>query len=212
MGADTAETLLVASVRQGTAQAWQELIARFEGRLLAFVDSRLRNRAASEDIVQETFLGFLISLPNYDESTPLETYLFSIAAHKLIDVLRRQGRRPTMPLVIDGSPSHPGELPGKARCASSLAQSHERRHAEEGVVGDCLRELITSWKEHGEFERLQCIELLFVLGWTNKAVADRLNVSEQAVANHKHYVVTRLRDAARKAHLREFHPPDLDEA
>ena len=64
------------------------------GRLLAFVDSRLRDRAASEDVVQETFVGFLTSLPHYDEKRDMEAYLFSIAAHKLTDHLRKQGRRP----------------------------------------------------------------------------------------------------------------------
>ena len=67
MPADQADRLLVARVRKGEADAWEELIARFEGRLLAFVESRLQNRSGSEDVVQETFLGFLTSLPNYDE-------------------------------------------------------------------------------------------------------------------------------------------------
>ncbi|HEV7222761.1 MAG TPA: sigma-70 family RNA polymerase sigma factor, partial [Pirellulales bacterium] len=74
--------LLIDRIRGGEGDAWQELIARFEGRLLAFVETRLRHRAASEDVVQETFIGFLTSLPNYDSARPLESYLFSIAAHK----------------------------------------------------------------------------------------------------------------------------------
>ena len=37
----------------------------------------------AEDVVQETFLGFLTSLPHYDEKRDMEAYLFSIAAHKL---------------------------------------------------------------------------------------------------------------------------------
>ena len=48
-----ADQMLVDRIRQGEQEAWEELIARYEGRLLAFVDSRLRNRSASEDIVQE---------------------------------------------------------------------------------------------------------------------------------------------------------------
>src|SRR5882724_4139624 len=94
-----ADRLLIARIRTGDQDAWAECIARFEGRLLAFVDSRLKDRATSEDVVQETFLGFLVGLPNYDEETPPETFLFSIAAHKLTDVLRRRGRRPTLPLL-----------------------------------------------------------------------------------------------------------------
>src|SRR5881409_1531340 len=92
----TAESdrLLVQQIRQGDSRAWETLIARYEGRLLAFVERRLRNRATSEDVVQETFVGFLNSLPNFDERRELQTYLFTIASHKLTDHLRRVGRHP----------------------------------------------------------------------------------------------------------------------
>ena len=209
MPADSAESLLIVAVRRGDQQAWQDLISRYEGRLLAFVDSRLRNRAASEDIVQDTFLGFLVSLPNYDSATPLETYLFSIAAHKLTDVLRRKGRRPTIPLMVEDSQGQWAEPVGNDRRASSLVQSRERRGAEEQIIGECLRSLIAAWKENEELERLQCIELLFVLGWPNKSVAERLGISEQAVANHKHFAVTKLKEAAKKARLRNFDPANF---
>jgi RNA polymerase sigma-70 factor (ECF subfamily) len=204
MPADQAESLLIAAVRRGNQQAWQELIGRYEGRLFAFIESRLRNRTVSEDVVQEAFLGFLISLPNYDEHTPLEAYLFSIAAHKLTDLLRREGRRPTIPLLIQDSQGHWQEPVGDGRRASSLAQSRERRVAEEAVISECLRSLVASWMDRGEIERLECIELLFVLGWSNKSVAERLKITEQMVANHKHFVVAKLKEAASKARLRNF--------
>src|ERR1700752_940713 len=89
-----ADLLLIPRIRKGEQDAGADCIARFEGRLLAFVDSRLRDRATSEDVVQETFIGFLTSLPHYDEKRDIEAYLFSIAAHKLTDHLRKQGRRP----------------------------------------------------------------------------------------------------------------------
>src|SRR5436309_9076341 len=91
------DRLLVQQIRQGDARAWDGLIARYEGRLLAFVDRRLHDRAASEDVVQEAFIGFLNSLPNFDEARELQTYLFTIASHKLTDYLRRMGRHPLVP-------------------------------------------------------------------------------------------------------------------
>lgn len=196
MPADDAQRLLIDSIRRGDADAWQELIDRYEGRLLAFVDSRLQDRAASEDVVQETFTGFLVSLPHYDERTPLETYLFSIAAHKLTDTLRKSGRRPALPLKGAESKSGDAEPAGAARRASSLVRSGERRDGEERVVGDCLASLIERWKERGEWERLKCAELLFVRGRPNKEVAAELGISEQAVANHKQYVLSHLKKAA----------------
>ncbi len=209
MPADEADRLLVARIRSGDQTAWSECIARFEGRLIAFVDSRLRNRAQSEDVVQETFLGFVIGLPNYNDQTPLESFLFSIAAHKLTDVLRRQGRRPTVPLLFEDSDSDASQPRANVRMASSLARSQERRFAEERVLQDALQSLIRQWIEKGEFERLKCIELLFVLGWPNKDVAQRLGISEQAVANHKHFVVAKIKDFIAKSHLRETRLEDL---
>ena len=94
-----ADQLLIAKIREGDGDAWGSLIDRYEGRLLAFVESRLTNRSASEDIVQETFVGFLNSLPNYDGARSLESYLFSICAYKMTDFLRREGRRPAIPLL-----------------------------------------------------------------------------------------------------------------
>jgi len=205
MVVDAADALLVERIRAGNADAWQDLIRRFQGRLFAYVKRRLNNAATSEDVVQETFMGFLISLPNYDESTPLESYLFSIAAHKLTDVLRKAGRRPAIPFSIRSSSDAGGELPGDGRRASSMARSSERRVAEQAVLGECLRQLIVDWRARNEWERLQCMELLFVLGWSNQNVARRLEISEQAVANHKHYVVNKLRMAA-EARLRSFDP------
>jgi RNA polymerase sigma-70 factor (ECF subfamily) len=198
------DTVLLQGVRRGDAAAWEELIAKYQGRLLAFAEGRLNSRVAAEDVVQEAFLGFLVSLPNYDDKTPLESFLFAIAAHKLTDALRRSGRRPALALVMN-SDSHQGNEPaGRDRKASSMARSAERNVVEERVLGDCMRALIQTWFSRGEFERLQCAELLFVLGWPNKDVASRLGISEQAVANHKSFVVQKLKAAAGAARLRDL--------
>ncbi len=72
--ASETDRLLIKRIRSGDGDAWGDLISRYEGRLLAFVESRIGRRAASEDIVQEAFVGFLTSLPNYDGRRPLESY------------------------------------------------------------------------------------------------------------------------------------------
>lgn len=194
-----ADRLLLNQIQDGDEAAWQQFIDRYEGRVLAYVNSRLANRSLSEDIVQDTFIGFLTSLPNYEGTTPVEYFLFSIASHKLTDELRRQGRRPTVPLLIGDSDGAPRELPGPARRASSLMRSREDRTAEQTVIARCLQRLIHSWIENGENERLECAELLFVLGWPNKEVASRLSISEKAVANHKHFIVSHLKKDATSA-------------
>src|SRR5262249_57227912 len=91
---------------------------------------RIHDRAAAEDTVQETFIGFLTSLPHYDEGRDLEAYLFSIAAHKLTDHLRRQGRRPVDQFGSDDHGRPMDEVPGSARAASSIARREEGRDAD----------------------------------------------------------------------------------
>ena len=204
MVASEADRQLVERIRAGEADAWQQCIDSYEGRLLAFVRTRLQDRSAAEDIVQETFLGFLKALPNYDDRTPLESFLFSIAAHKLIDFMRRSGRRPVLPLLTSESKDGAArDLTGPGRAASSMMRSSEQAQKESELIEKCLRDLIQDFKATGAWERLQCVELIFVLGWANKDVAARLNTTEQAVANHKFFVVTKLKDAAKEAKVQD---------
>jgi RNA polymerase sigma-70 factor (ECF subfamily) len=209
--ASESDALLIQGIRRGEPQSWNELITRFEGRLLAFVESRLRSRAASEDVVQEAFIGFLTSLPNYDTSRPLESYLFSIAAHKLTDHLRREGRRPTLPLVQGQGSRDELDLPSPMRQASSIFRSGERRELEETALAAAIREQVERWRQRGDWQKIQVVELLFVRGWANKEVATRLGLSEQTVANFKFDFLAKLRASIRKQHLSQDVFPELAE-
>ena len=200
---------LVVRIRQGEPDAWNELISRYEGRLLAFVEGRLGRRKAGEDVVQETFLGFLNSLANFDQSKPLESYLFTIAAYKLTDHLRREGRRPTIPLSA-GKTSDEWELPDAgARPVSSIMRSGERRGMEEGAIAAALREQVDRLRERGDWTKLKCVELILVRGWANKDIAAELGISEQNVANFKFDFLARLRTLVRKQGLSEDVFPEL---
>jgi RNA polymerase sigma-70 factor, ECF subfamily len=195
------DALIIRQVRDGDANAWRQLIERYEGRLLAFVDSRLRDRAASEDVVQETFIGFLTSLPHYDEERDMEAYLFTIAAHKLTDHLRKQGRRPIDQFGSDDHGRPLDEVPGSGRAPSSIARSGERRTAEERLLIDAMGQLVREWLARGDYDRLRCVELLIVKGWPNKDVAQHLEITEQAVASYKFQTIARLKDMARRSGL-----------
>ncbi len=204
------DKIVVERIRAGDTDAWGELIARYEGRLLAFVRSRLGRKHAGEDIVQETFIGFLTSLPNYDGKRPLESYLFSICAYKLTDHLRREGRRPAVSLSAAGAASDGDWEPAAmARMASSLVRSGERRELEAEALAAALREQVDQWRRRGSWDKIQCMELLFVRGWPNKRVAEELALTEQQVANLKFDFLARLRNQLRKQRISQDIFPDL---
>ena len=207
-----ADAILVQQIRDGDSDAWQALIDRYEGRLLAYTDSRIRNRATSEDIVQEAFVGFLISLPNYDGGRPLESYLFSICAYKLTDHLRREGRRPS--IQMHGRSSSGGgdiEPVGSDRVASSIVRSVERKQIEENAIRDAIAEQVQRWKSSEGWLKLRVIELLFVRGVGNKQAAEATGATEQQVANFKSDFVIRLRSIVRRMDLDEGVFPELAE-
>lgn len=209
-GSSEADTYLVERIRDGDSDAWQSLIDRYEGRLMAYTDSRIRNRATSEDIVQEAFVGFLISLPNYDGGRPLESYLFSICAYKLTDHLRREGRRPSIQMHRRGS-SGSGQIDpvGGDRVASSIARSVERKEIEENAVREAISEQIGRWKSGDGWTKLKALELLFVRGLANKGVAEELKLTEQQVANYKSDFQIRLRSIIKRMSLDEGVFPEL---
>lgn len=207
--AQSTDVLVVQQIREGDEDAWQRLIDRYERRLLAYVRHRIADPASAQDIVQDTFVGFLVSLPNYDGGRPLESYLFSICAYKLTDHLRRQGRRPALQLLGRSSSAGPVELPGSQRVASSIARSGERKRLEALAVQEAIAEQIQRWKSGDNWIKLQAIELSFVLGWANKKIAQTLDVTEQQVANYKSDFLIRLKAMVKRAELDTAVFPEL---
>ena len=76
-------------------------------------------------IVQETFIGFLNSLPHFDDKREHRQYLFTIASHKLTDHLRRTGRHP-LHTVSEGAGDLLDQQLDPQAAVSSMARSQER--------------------------------------------------------------------------------------
>jgi RNA polymerase sigma-70 factor (ECF subfamily) len=208
MASDT-DRLLIQQIRAGDPRAWETLISRYEGRLLAYVQRRLRDRGASEDVVQETFVGFLNSLPNFDDRRELQTYLFTIASHKLTDHLRRTGRHPLRSLTDSNSDLLNQQLDQHSG-ASSHARSEERRELESTAITRCLGQILRGLREKGDFTRLKVLELLWVKGWANRDVAAFLGVSEQQVANYRFAAVKKLTEQIKESGLSPDVFPELN--
>jgi len=195
MAGSRADTYLVDAVCRGDADAWRDLIARYEGRLLSFARRRLADQAEAEDIVQETFLGLLRSLPTYDRNRSLETYLFAILRNKLHDHFRRlhPGRRQSLEqLEPDEAPSAWLDTETPSRHAAARESADARRRA----LCESLRRWVEQCRVQRRFQELIAIEMLVVLGMRNKEVAADLGLGETAVAGIKFRVLQRWRDLA----------------
>jgi RNA polymerase sigma-70 factor (ECF subfamily) len=205
------DKLLVQQIRAGSEDAWQTLIDTYEGRLTAFVRRRLTQASAVEDIVQDTFIGFLTSIPNFDDSRPIQGFLFTICAFKLTDHLRREGRRPTIPINANNSSDGAMQLAAGDRKPSAIFRSEERKGIETDVIAEIIEQLIQSYKTQQDWLKISTLELLFLRGMKNKVVADKLAISQQVVASTKFEFVDKIKQQLRKQGLNKDIFPELNE-
>jgi RNA polymerase sigma-70 factor (ECF subfamily) len=89
---------LIAAYQHGDRDSFQQLVGRYERELFHFLVRFLSDRAAAEDIFQETFLQIHQSAPTFDVERRFRPWLFTIAANKARDLIRSNSRRPTNPL------------------------------------------------------------------------------------------------------------------
>lgn len=200
------DQLLLERIRQGDAQAWTQLVERYQGRLLAAARRRLRDPTLAQDVVQETFLALHNALAHLPPSWDLQTFLFSVLRNKIIDQLRKQGRHPWQQWPEDPQLSQvtsPGVGP------STYYRHHERQELEARTLAEVLRELVHDWKTRGDYQRLMVVELLFVKGWANRQVAAFLGLDPQRVANIRFAVIERVRQLLQKRQLNPDIFPEL---
>src|SRR5512146_7694 len=76
----------------GDEGAFQELVSQYKDSVYAFLRRFLNNRDLVDDVFQETFLQLYASRDTFDLSKPLRPWLFTIAANKAKDALRRRQR------------------------------------------------------------------------------------------------------------------------
>jgi RNA polymerase sigma-70 factor (ECF subfamily) len=195
MSAPEADTFLIQAVQRGDEHAWRELIDRYQGRMLSFARRMLAERSEAEDVVQETFLGLLRSLPTYDASRSLETYLFAILRNKLHDYVRRRqkGQRQSLEQL---DTDEGAEAWVDTDTPSHYVADQEKIAGQRAALVAGLRQWVEQCTEEHHFQDLIVIEMLVVLGLRNKEVAADLGLSETAVAGIKFRVLEQWRKVA----------------
>lgn len=89
---------LLASYAEGDEAAFREIVNRYKNGLYAFLRQFLNRRELVEDVFQETFLQLFTSRDSFDHNRPLRPWLFTIAANKAKDALRKYQRTAAVPI------------------------------------------------------------------------------------------------------------------
>jgi len=136
------DTELVASARQGSQDAYRELVKRFERPVYSLIVRMVQDSATAEDLAQEAFVKAFRRLDTYDPQWKLSSWLFKIAHNTAIDHLRRSAPE-TVPLegeeddkgglsavLADGSSENPQAAAERRDLARSLERAISRLRPE----------------------------------------------------------------------------------
>jgi RNA polymerase sigma-70 factor (ECF subfamily) len=86
------DTGLLQRYAAGEEGAFRELVGEYKDSIYAFLSRFLNRSDLVDDVFQETFLQLYVSRDTFDLSKPLRPWLFTIAANKAKDALRRRQR------------------------------------------------------------------------------------------------------------------------
>jgi len=84
------DSTLVAAVKRGNAQAFEEIVSRHKQKILAVALRITNNREDAEDVTQESFHKAFLHLDDFQEKSRFSTWLTSIAKNEAFMVLRRR--------------------------------------------------------------------------------------------------------------------------
>jgi RNA polymerase sigma-70 factor (ECF subfamily) len=84
---------LMLEVRAGSAAAFEELVTRYQDRLVAVLEHVVGDRDQAEDLAQDVFLRVYRARRGYEPGAKFATWLFTIANNVAANALRNRSRR-----------------------------------------------------------------------------------------------------------------------
>jgi len=170
--------------RGGDTGAFAVLIERHQADLLRFLTRLIGEQAGAEDVFQEAFLQAHVASHTFDADRKFRPWLFTIAANKARDYLRKKGRRRTLDL---SAPVDAGGGDGDGSAGSfidlmeiDIPQPDAALDREETgrKVQSCLNELSHPLREIlllAYFQRLSYLQISDELGIPLGTVKSRLH-------------------------------------
>lgn len=129
---------LASRAKGGDHEAFEELVRRYQGRLLSFLRYRA-GRGVAEDVFQEICVKWWTHMNSYEPTGRFAAWAFTIARHALIDFAQKESRRAFLPLEGAAETVADSE-PGPSRAAES-AETRERLARALSELSDEQREV-----------------------------------------------------------------------
>jgi RNA polymerase sigma-70 factor, ECF subfamily len=178
---------LMLQVRDDSATAFEELMLRYQNRLVTVLEHLVGRRDLAEDLAQDVFLRIYRARKRYTPGAKFSTWLFTIANNVASNALRSKARRKEV-----NWRSRPGESSGGnslsqlAQAASSLMPA---RQFDKSEMREIVREAISTLNER---QRLAVLLSKFE-NMSYEDIAESMEMTPQAIKSLLSRARTNLR-------------------
>jgi RNA polymerase sigma-70 factor (ECF subfamily) len=160
-------------VREGDAIAFEEIVLRYQNRLLTILEHMTGNQDLAEDLTQEVFMRVYRARDRYTPQARFSTWLFTIANNAASNARRSLARRREVHL----EPTASGTMEPLAQMALEASSQMPTRQADKSEMRDIVRLAV------GELNDRQRMAVLLSKfeGMSYAEIGDVMQLSPQAV-------------------------------
>jgi RNA polymerase sigma-70 factor (ECF subfamily) len=170
----------------GDEAAFRELVNRYKNSLHAFLRQFLNRHDLVEDVFQETFLQLFSSRESFDQSRPLRPWLFTIAANKAKDALRKWQRTAAVPIgtMADSQELSFDDMLNTVTADSTMPYDELQKNETASRVGQIVADMPESLRE--------ILILAYFQKFSYKQMAEMLGIPIGTVKSRLHTAVGRF--------------------
>jgi RNA polymerase sigma-70 factor (ECF subfamily) len=166
---------LMLEVRGDNANAFSELMLRYQGRVLTVLEHLVGDRDLAEDLTQDVFLRVFRARKSYVPGSKFSTWLFTIVNNVASNARRSLSRRREVNVV--GTDTSSIGLQGMEQLAQAASGQMPTRQLDKAEMRDIVRMAVS---ELNERQRLAVLLNKFE-GMSYADIAESMGLSPQAI-------------------------------
>ncbi len=180
---------LMLRVRDDDAAAFEQLVSRYQSRLITVLQHLIGSRHQAEDLAQDVFLRLFRSRKRYQPGARFSTYLFTIANNVASNARRTLARRKEVQAYQRQSPSQP--IPTLEELAKDASALMPTRQLDKSETAEIVNLAMQSLSERQRMALLLCK----FEGMSYADIGQSMDMTPQAVKSLLSRARTNLRDA-----------------
>lgn len=190
---------LMLEVRDDNAAAFDELMMRYQSRLVTVLEHLVGRRDQAEDLAQEVFLRVYRARKRYVVGAKFSTWLFTIANHVAANALRSRSRRPEVNLT--NKPDESSSVGALDKLAVAASGAMPTRQLDKAELRDVVRTALAGLSERqrmavllNKFEGMSYADIAAAMEMSPQAIKSLLS---RARVNLKEILEPYLEDGTR---------------